>query len=32
VLLLAADAGRIDALAPGTQLRLGDPIGRLAGG
>ena len=30
VLLLAADAGQIDALEPGTRLRMGDPIGRLA--
>lgn len=28
VLLLHAEAGEIDALEPGTQLRLGDPIGR----
>ena len=31
VLLLAADGGQIEALEPGTRLRMGDPIGRLAG-
>ena len=30
VLLLAADAGRLDALGPGTRLRVGQAIGRLA--
>lgn len=29
VLLLAADAGRFDALPPGTVLRVGQPVGRL---
>lgn len=30
VLLLGAEAGRLDPLAPGTPLRMGQPVGRLA--